>query len=542
MFGFQYYPTPPEVIEQLIDGLVIRGKVCYDPSAGGGRIVRRLHEEGASSVLATEIDKDLRAILAHEKCVLLGEDFFKIESHQVSHVDFIVMNPPFSDAAQHILHAWKIAPPGCKIRALCNVETFKNSYTKSREELKELVDGYGLWNDIGNCFATSERKTDVHVALLRLDKPGQTNSEFEGFFLEDEQEEKTGAGLMPYNEIRDIVNRYVESMKIFDEQLATAVRLSEMTAGVYGGELGMQVTRNGAPLARNEFKKGMQKAGWMYIFSKLNMKKHATKGLKEDINNFVEKQQYIPFTMRNIYKMLEIVIGTTEARMDKAIIEVFDRVTSYHDDNKYGLEGWKTNSHYLLTRRFIMPSMVSVAWGGGIEGRTCSSNFEMVQDLQKALCFIAGQNYDEQTDLEKFLDNHYWLMKDGKHIQGSYGPVCARSSDQYDIQASRERNPGSEIVHNDLQWGQWFDWEFFKIRCYKKGTVHFEFKDEKVWAAFNQRVAKIKGYPLAEKKAQSAYQNRQHGRKPKEEARAARAQAPAVKPVILGTFKINKAA
>ena len=433
MFGFQYYPTPPEVIEQLIEGLTIRGKVGYDPSAGGGRIVRRLHEEGASSVLATEIDKDLRAILAHEKCVLLGEDFFKVESHQVSHVDFIVMNPPFSYGAQHILHAWKIAPPGCKIRALCNVETFKNTYSKSRAELKELVDGYGLWNDIGNCFATAERKTDVQVALLRLDKPGQTNSEFDGFFLEDEQEEKTGAGLMPYNEIRDIVNRYVESMKIFDEQLATAVRLSEMTAGVYGGSLGMQVTRNGAPLARNEFKKGMQKAGWMYIFSKLNMKKHATKGLKEDINNFVEKQQYIPFTMRNIYKMLEIVIGTTEARMDKAIVEVFDKVTSYHDDNKQGLPGWKTNSHYLLTRRFIMPNLTQVDYGGGIGANYSSSNFELVQDMQKALCFITGQNYDEQIDLQNFINYPYVLMENGKYVMGSYGPIKGISVYDYDL-------------------------------------------------------------------------------------------------------------
>jgi len=453
MFGFEYYPTPGPVIDQLIEGLMIRGRACYEPSAGAGHIVERLIKEGASSVLATEKDSDLRSILQTKSVVLLGEDFLKIESHEISHVDFIIMNPPFSDGARHITHAFNIAPPGCKIRALCNVETLKNSYSKSREELKNIVDSYGIWEDLGNCFSIADRKTDVNVALLRIDKPGEASNEFEGFFLEDEEEEKTGAGLMPYNEIRDIVNRYVESVKIYDQQIDTAIRLSEMTGSFYGGQLGMQVTRNGAPLIRNEFKKGMQKAGWMYIFSKLNMKKLATKGLKDDINNFVEKQQYIPFTMRNIYKMLEIVIGTTGARMDKAIVEVFDRVTSYHDDNKLGLEGWKTNSHYLLTRRFIMPNLTSIAYGGGIEANY-SSNFELVEDLMKALCYITGENYEGQIDLQAFLNYHYVLMHEGKHVIGIYGPLKARRADDWELVNAQQKRPGSQIMHNNLQWGQ----------------------------------------------------------------------------------------
>jgi len=540
MFSFEYYPTPAPVIEQMIDGLAIAGKVGYEPSAGAGHIVEHLKKEGTAAILATEKDDDLRAILQTKSCTLLGEDFFKIESHQISHVDFIVMNPPFSNGAQHIVHAFNIAPPGCKIRALCNIESIRNAYSKSREELKTIVDTYGLYEDLGNCFSMADRKTDVNVALIRIDKPGaQSDSEFEGFFMEDEQEAKTGAGLMPYNIVRDMVNRYVAAVKIFDEQLETAVKLSELTAGVYGGSLGMQVTRNGAPLARNEFKKGMQKAAWNHIFSKLNMKKIATKGLKEDINKFVEKQQYIPFTMRNVYRMLEIVIGTTGARMDKAILEVFDRVTSYHDDNKYGLEGWKTNSHYLLTRRFIMPSLTSIAYGGGIEANYSSHNFELVEDLVKALSHVSGQNYDEMISLNDFINYHYVLMmSDGSYAQGAYGPIKSRRADDWELTRGQETRPGSVIKHNDLRWGEWFEWGYFRIRCYKKGTIHFEFKDEKVWADFNQRVAKLKGFPLPEKRAQTAYQERQNGRTRQKPAPTYSAP---VKPVILGTIKYKAA-
>ena len=43
---------------------------------------------------------------------------FNGQSEQISHIDFIVMNPPFSNADKHILHALKLHRAGCKIIAL----------------------------------------------------------------------------------------------------------------------------------------------------------------------------------------------------------------------------------------------------------------------------------------------------------------------------------------------------------------------------------------------------------------------------------------
>jgi hypothetical protein len=42
--------------------------------------------------------------------------------------------------------------------------------------------------------------------------------------------------------------------------------------------------------------------------------------------------------------------------------------------------------------------------------------------------------------------------------------------------------------------------------------MHFEFKDEDIWAKFNQKVSKLKGYPLFEAKEQTKYQKKQTGR------------------------------
>lgn len=300
MFASEFFPTPAEVISQMTEGLQIADRVFLEPSAGAGGIVEHLNAGGASQVLACETDDDLRKIV-QTKCSILAHDFFTVTSEQISHINAIVMNPPFSNADKHILHAWDIAPAGCKIVALCNTQTIENDYSQDRRRLKSIISESGHVQDLGTCFDNAARKTGVNVSMIELQKPGANyESEFEGFFMDDEPEEKTGAGLMPYNVVRDIVNRYVAAVKIFDEQLEAAEKMSTLTAGFFSSSIALSFTENEKPVKRNEFKKAMQKAGWSFIFQKMDMAKYATKGLREDINKFVEQQQQIPFTMKNI--------------------------------------------------------------------------------------------------------------------------------------------------------------------------------------------------------------------------------------------------
>jgi hypothetical protein len=535
MFNIDFYPTPESVIATMIAGMNLKGKTVLEPSAGSGAIVRACQAEGAN-VIACENDPELYKIAA-SYCPIIERDFFDLDSVRVSHIHAIVMNPPFSNGADHVLHAYNIAPDGCEIVALCNLQTIKNAYSKTRKELLTLIENYGQYQNLGDVFATAERQTNVEVALIRLSKPGTQSNEFEGFFMDEEPEVVSGPGLIPYNLIRDLVQRYVGSLKIFDQQLETAAKLNEMAAGYFDAgltNLSVTVNRGNIPVQRNEFKKSMQKQGWNFVFSKLNMEKHATKGLREDINKFVETQQNIPFTMANIYKMLEVVIGTTGSRMDKAILEVFDKVTSHHDENRYNIEGWKTNSHYLLTKRFIMPCLTEVGYGGEIKANYSSRNFEMVEDLIKALCYITGDNYDTMVGLQDFLGYKYFLVKDGEFLRSGYGVAKSNSDTGYNsLTSDQAKNPGSEIISPAKEWGKWFDWGYFRIRVYKKGTIHFEFKSEDVWSKFNQRVAKLKGYPLPESKKQTKYEAKQtHSRT----AQPAYKPAPQ-KPVVLSTFQ-----
>jgi hypothetical protein len=100
-----------------------------------------------------------------------------------------------------------------------------------------------------------------------------------------------------------------------------------------------------------------------------------------------------------------------------------------------------------------------------------------IEDVIRALCYITGTPYERTCQLKTF------------------------------------------VRENAVPWGQWTNMEknvdgehitgFFKIRGYKKGTMHFEFLDENVWRRFNEEVAKIKGWQLPKHKHKQIKMGRQ---------------------------------
>lgn len=467
MFNTDFFPTPADVIAKMLEGLKIADMVILEPSAGKGNIVEALQDAGAKNVLACELEPDLQKIL-QTKCRLLASDFLTVTSDQISHIDAIIINPPFSADETHILHAFNIAPPGCDIVALCNYATIENQYTAARKQLGVIIENWGSVENLGDCFSDAERKTGVSVGLIRLKKQGQkVQDEFNGFFMDEEPEERQENGIMTYNVVRDLVNRYVQACKIYSELMTVKSRLNSVTGSFFGNDLGIR-----SNLTYSEYKKELQKAGWMFILNKMNLTKYTTKGVKEDINKFVEQQTAIPFTMRNIYHMLDIVVQTAGQRMDKAILEVFDKVTEHHHDNRHNVKGWKTNGHYLVGKKFILPYQINPAKEYGYTSETYHSlrnSYDgIIPDFEKALCFVEGVQYDQITT----------------------------------VNSSTNRN----------KYGEWYESHFFKYKGYKNGNMHFEFISEDVWNRFNKRVAKLKGYALFEGKEQTAYQDRQTGR------------------------------
>ena len=101
---------------------------------------------------------------------ILADDFLTYKP--MHSFDLILMNPPFSNGDEHLLHAWEIMQTG-DICCLLNAETIKNPYTQKRKLLKQIVEQNGSVEYLGNCFRHADRKTAVDVAMVRLHKAEQ---------------------------------------------------------------------------------------------------------------------------------------------------------------------------------------------------------------------------------------------------------------------------------------------------------------------------------------------------------------------------------
>jgi hypothetical protein len=468
MFNKDFYPTPTSVIERMMLGIDMN-QTFLEPSAGKGNIVDYLKQYNAKEVLACEINNDLAKIVA-SKCKMIGNDFLQVQAHEISHVNCIVMNPPFSADEAHIQHAWNVAPGGCTIISLCNSNTVaRYARTDAQERIKELITLHGRSEDFGECFSDAERRTYVEVSCIWLYKPKTGNDEFTDYFFSQEEDDSGNGqeGLMSYNYVRDIVNRYVSAIKLFDQIMPLANEINALTKPIseYGIRFGAHKTGTAnygdSQISHDTYKKELQKQAWQHIFDEMKMSKYMTKTVQETMNKFVETQVHVPFTMRNVYKMLEIIVGTHGNRMNQILVDAFDTICGYSwKDNCTGGDRWKTNSDYVVNRKFIIPYICEYEHYSFYNTHVCLRNYgygghaQGVEDIVKALCYIVGMHYDNCTPLRTFLER----MK--------------------------------------CEWGQWYEWGFFRIRGYKKGTMHFEFTDEKVWEMFNRRVAEIKGWAL----------------------------------------------
>ena len=100
-----------------------------------------------------------------------------------------------------------------------------------------------------------------------------------------------------------------------------------------------------------------------------------------------------------------------------------------------------------------------------------------IDDVNKALCYITGTPYEK---LAMVKEPYSQELKEAK---------VKTIPDLQDF-----------VDKNKLEWGKWHEWGFFRIRGYKKNTMHFEFIDDKVLDLFNYKVAELKGWQLPKKR------------------------------------------
>lgn len=499
MFDKEFFPTPVEVIKKMLEPYEksyqrmagfssyteegyakLHGLHILEPSAGKGDILDFITNNCKSrdvELYAIEQNPELKMILQEKNYHIIGDDFFGY--HGDTWFDLIIMNPPFSNGVDHLLHAFDIARD-TDIICLLNAETILNPYTDKRKLLLSIIEEHGEYEILGDVFKDAERTTDVNVALVRLHKEAAENP-FDFQFknvksddIPDLDESIFENQVLVKDVIGNMMLQYEELKKFY-------VDFRKSLAGIsfYGNDLTGQYKSPGemawdsASLSRkagfNKFTKEIKHEMWQIVFKKTNIEKYMTHKVRENFHEFSKQQGYMDFNRENVIALIEMIVSNRGNILEQAIVDVFEIFTKYHEENRCHVEGWKTNDAYKVNQKVIMPYWVKYgeyrsSYDLKEYGDKFSHNYSReseYSDIDKVMCYITGEKFEEIISIRRAMKEHFDII----------GTI--KTGDQYDSTCEST---------------------FFKIKFFKKGTVHITFKDRFLWEQFNLRAARGKNW------------------------------------------------
>lgn len=448
MFNKNFYPTPLNIIHKMCGDISNDGKYILEPSAGKGDILDYLKRNESSycynnKLFAIEIEPELRMILKGKKYPLLAFDFLTYVPDY--NFDYIIMNPPFDISAKHLLHAIDIGN-GAEIRCLLNKETLNNLYTKERQVLKNKLEELNYTStDLGNCFNGAERSTNVDVVLITVKTKKQ---EFDFDFEPKDKTEKQysfediNINQVAFNDVfQNLESRYNKIRELYVKQQAIISEMNYYADGLTDDSI-HKILNDGIG-----FSNALRKSCWNNIFHKTKLSNLVTSNVMKKLNEYQQDQSMISFTKENIEELFYTLMENKNAISKQCILDAFDEMTKYHEENRIHFEGWKTNDSYKVNKKVIFPYAIDTFSLKYSSNPTVSIEYrfrDRIIDIEKALCFISGKKFEEINSIDK----------------------C--------------------YMRKDLKFGQWHDSEFFEWKGFKKGTIHIKFKNEYIYQEFNR--------------------------------------------------------
>ena len=462
-----FYPTPPHLASKMVN-MISKGysKRILEPSAGKGDLVDALKVRlcdrwSGAKIDCIENDAELRAILEGKGHRVIDSDFLAYSGSK--QYDAIIMNPPFSAGVKHVLKAWDMLYDG-DVVALLNAETLLNTCTKERVLLFNIVEEFGEVEYIKDAFLDAERKTGVEIALIHLKKRSDVVADyFDGMtratreYVEEEHEGNQVA--LSGRQIESSViafNKAIECQKESILKGSEAFYYAKMISPAAREKTNSSHTESVKEML-NEYIDSLRESAWTDIINLTEFREHMTAKVKEGFESKIETVKKLEFTEENIKLFLQNLINSRGEIINNCVLEVFDNLTKYHEDNRAHIEGWKSNDYFFINKRVVLPFVVELDWNGhGVKLRWGRRKDELA-DMDKALAFIAGKKKPEISIID--------------------------------------------ALNGDSLLGRKIDSTFFDIRVYKKGTAHFYFKDLNLLEKLNLFVGQQRGWlPKEEKK------------------------------------------
>lgn len=497
---FQFYPTPESLRDRAWALFKNRDFTrVLEPSAGEGHLIpttitetdeefrERCEQFGDVNVMTQrkryKITRDITGVHCIELDITKHE-ILRAQGHKVIGVDFlkyssgamyshVIMNPPFNNGVAHALHAWDITY-SAEIVVILNAQSVRNPRSNDARRLCELIEQHGSVEFIENAFIDAERETAVEIALIYLNKESNYEEDVVGDIWSslqaDQVEDISGEAFqqhalaIPQNYIENLVVAFKASDIALRQSLFAKYRFSH-----YASMLG-QTLENLRSDTNNKIRgmrpkelqieyadgyQDLKNRAWTSVLTSTEVRDKMSKKSLAKFESEFEHIKSLEFSVSNVYGF---VLGLIERQGDiqeEMMLEFFDSVTRYRSDcnNSIHYCGYKSNDKHRIgmkikNTRFILPNnryFGSVSW----EAKQKLADFDKV-----------------------------FAMLDGK-------PACEFGL--YDAFSDRE-------TEKRLELGERIKTDYFEIRFYKVGTIHFYPTRKDIIDRLNIRVGKLRAW------------------------------------------------
>ena len=356
-------------------------------------------------------------------------------------------------------------------QCILNADTIKNPCTNERKALLAELEKQSEFECRfkTQAFSHAERRTDVEVALIYIEKRKERDSSFCPTFENfrnriaeeyEEKESKAGSSSMTrHGEINQLIDLYRaevrSALSIHDEILSfnhlfnqTSKTDEESVVSPF-----FKVNINGAegsdfPQDADIVRAVSRKYWKMLLFSK-ELSSLLTEDARGDYWKKLEEMAAYEFNERNILQLKQELYQNLLKNLDSAIMKVFSLFTSRHCLSEYSqnihyYNGWKTNKAFAVNKKVIIPLFGNTfdKYSGRMD--ISYSSRTILNDIEKVMNYLDCGRTDSDAEMTGCIEK------------------ATRDNHSRDI-----------------------DTKFFTISVFKKGTCHLVFKDMALLKKFN---------------------------------------------------------
>lgn len=421
-----FYPTPLSLAGKML-ALIDWRRVKYilEPSAGKGDLVNAvcrmveskrysdknslcydLKERPNDCFDVIESDYNLRLLLRGKGLRLIDDDFLHFTTEK--RYDLVLMNPPFSEGAKHLIKAIQLQKNGGQICSLLNAETIRNPYTNERKLLRSLLSEYNAKIQfVKEGFTHAERKSSVEVAIIYLDIKHQRRPST--FFENAEKAAKIDAeahrGNMEYlvvsDEVEAMIQRYNAEVKAGVDFLLAyrdlVPYIMESTDKYSSALIAISIddhkaTKDMSNETINQYAEKVRYKYWKSFLNRPALRSKMTSQMASDYADKVREMSAYEFNRHNIAQVLYDIQSQLVSGVEESIMKLFDTLTQHSMDNEANIHyynGWKTNKAWKVGEKAIIPGygcFSSYSWEAGKLSE--SGVFALLDDLEKSLHYL----------------------------------------------------------------------------------------------------------------------------------------------------------